>query len=226
MKYILFMLGAAGALAHGAPITCEHYLNNSPGLQREVERQVFDRMFIMTDREEGVRDEAYAKLQLPARMNEKAWHNVVLSLHRPRQKQAELLILQIGKFAQGELHTVLQNGTMDDTPVLWRVLEGADRRLGYKRLLETYPLEESLKRGAFETEFIGYATDPDVDGVRLYVAARSNGEEEVVSLDLGLDVPCESYGKYALQVEEPRLVRTPGATFCRISMMSFSADRL
>lgn len=225
MKYILFMGALAASFAHGAPITCEHYLTTSPGLQREVERQVLDRMFIMSGREEGVREEAYQKLKLSPRMNEKAWHNVVLSLHRPRLQQAELLILQIGKFSQGELVWVQQNGTLDDTPVLWRVLDGADRRLGYRRLLEDHPFE-SPKKAAFETEFIGYATDPDVDGVRLYVAARSNAEDEVISLDLGLDVPCEHYGKYAKEDEEPRLVRTQGATFCRVSMMSFSADRL
>ena len=224
MKNIFSLILLASPAAHAVSVTCEHYLNN-PSLERTVETQVLDRIFTMNGRED-VQGRAYAKLKLSTRLNEKSWHNVVLSLHRPKPRQPEALILQVGRFNQGEIVWGTQVGLLDDTPVLWRVmnLKRGERDLPYDELLKRHPMGP-LDPGVFAEEFIGYATDPDVKGARMYLAARVWPEDDVVSIDLGLDVPCEDFGKYA-GPGRPRLVRAASTTYCRISMMSFSANRL
>ena len=219
---LLLSIGLSRARA--VEVECEHYLSGPAKLtaERELRRAVADLPFPLVHAYE-ITPAARKKLKLGREIaaRPELARTLVATLHRTADATWTMCLRRLE--AAGVFECAPRTFP-DHHPLLWQMVR-VDAHAVDQAASTPLPRRENLMRD----HRVGFTTDPDEDGIRVYIRAHDHRDEQTVYLELGLDVPVAQLDRYLSTIEIKRghghLLQTPVTQFRRVPAFLFARPK-
>jgi hypothetical protein len=202
-------------------VLCEYYLANSHSAiaQQSLVNNAYSYPFVFQDIEPV--SEAALKVLGFDREDTKSSLKSLLFTVSPVSNTADEIQFRVLQLNGVGVLVRQQQGFPDGLPIAWNKIRLSEKelKLSYGEIIERHPLRAKPKLG---NAILGFTTDPNQHGIRIYVSLESSPAGNGQSAEVGLDVPCKRLKDFAAPDTGEVLVISESVTYCRVPVLYFA----